>query len=139
MKPTGAVKARQPSVLIVDDDGNFRETLKDALSLREVDVHIVDSAQEAIRKLDQVTPDLVLLDVQLPDIHGYELCKLLKRSKKLKSVPVVFISAKYTEPADREEGHMAGGQAFFSKPVNLEALWEEVNYLLDKSSRHILK
>lgn len=121
------------SVLIVDDDLHFRETLEDALLLKKLEAYSVKSGTEALKKLTQVTPSLILLDVQLPDIHGFELCRLLKRSERLRNVPVVFISAKFTEPADRAEGLLAGADAYLSKPVSLDALWEEVNYLLDKS------
>lgn len=127
-KPT----SEKTSILIVDDDGHFRETLSDALSLRKLDVQSATSGAEALKSLEKSTPSLILLDVQLPDIHGFDLCRILKRSTRLRGVPVVFLSAKYTEPVDRAEGLLAGADAFLSKPVSLEALWEEVRYLLDK-------
>lgn len=123
---------QKTSILIVDDDGHFRETLSDALSLRKLEVESATSGAEALKTLERITPSLILLDVQLPDIHGFDLCRILKRSSRLRAVPVVFLSAKYTEPVDRAEGLLAGADAFLSKPVSLEALWEEVRYLLDK-------
>ncbi|MBI4056245.1 MAG: response regulator [Elusimicrobia bacterium] len=125
---------KEASILIVDDDSHFRETLTDALSLRKLEVHSVTSGAEALKILETMTPSVMLLDVQLPDIHGFELCRILKRSQRLKNVPVVFLSARYTEPADRVEGLIAGADAYLSKPIGLEALWDEVRYLLDKSA-----
>lgn len=121
------------SILIVDDDGHFRETLTDALSLKAFKVHTAESGSLALKTLEAATPSLILLDVQLPDMHGFELCRMLKKSTRLKDVPIVFLSAKYVEPADRAEGLLAGADAYLSKPVNLEALWDEVRYLLGRS------
>lgn len=123
-----------PSILIVDDDGYFRETLTDALGLKDYRVQTVESGNKAMKALEKAMPNLILLDVQLPDMHGFELCRMLKRSTRLKNIPVVFLSAKYVEPADRAEGLLAGADAYLSKPVNLDALWDEVRYLLDKNS-----
>lgn len=123
-----------PSILVVDDDSHFRETLMDALGLKSFKVQTAESGTVALKALEKATPSLILLDVQLPDMHGFELCRMLKKSTRLKNVPVVFLSAKYVEPADRAEGLLAGADAYLSKPLNLEALWDEVRYLLDKSA-----
>jgi len=75
---------------------------------------------------------LIILDVQLPDMNGFELCRALKKDERFRDVPVVLLSAKYTEPADRAEGLLTGADAFLSKPISLESLWDEVCYLLDR-------
>ena len=122
----------QASILIIDDDGHFRETLTDALGLRAFKIHTAESGTGALKTLENSTPSLILLDVQLPDMHGFELCRMLKKSTRLKDVPIVFLSAKYVEPADRAEGLLAGADSYLSKPISLDALWDEVRYLLDK-------
>ncbi|MBI4422766.1 MAG: response regulator [Elusimicrobia bacterium] len=122
----------QASILIVEDDSHFRETLTDALALKRLRVRGVSSGQGALEALEEELPSLIVMDVQLPDAHGFDLCRKLRRSPRLKSVPIIFLSARYTEPADRAEGLLAGADAYLSKPVNLDVLWEEVNYLLDK-------
>ena len=122
------------SILMIEDDVRFRETLADAMALRDVEVEGATSGAEALASLERRRPNLILLDVQLPDTHGFELCRRIKASDRFRGVPIIFLSAKYTEPADRAEGLMAGADAYLSKPVNLDALWEEVNYLLDKGS-----
>lgn len=124
--------ATRASVLIVEDDAHFRETLIDAMALRDLRVEGATTGEEALRKVAARTPSLILMDVQLPDIHGFELCRSLRRLPKLKGVPIVFLSARYTEPADRVEGLMSGADAYLSKPVNLDTLWDEVSYLLDR-------
>lgn len=123
-------------ILIVDDDKNFIDTLGDGLRLKSVDAQITvaKSAREALDALALEVPSLIILDVQLPDMHGVEFLRVIRESSRLKKVPVVFISAKYTEPADRSEAMLAGAGAFFSKPVGIEELWKEIKYLLDKKN-----
>ena len=122
------------SVLIVDDDENFIDTLKDGMKLKEpeAEISVARSAREALDALSGFVPSVIVLDVQLPDIHGVEFLRVLRDSPKLKKIPVIFISAKYTEPADRSEAMLAGAEAFFSKPISIEELWAEINYLLGK-------
>ena len=124
--------AVKTTVLLVDDDAHFRETLADAMSFKEVQVDCATTCADALKRLEGSLPAQILLDVQLPDMHGFEFCRALKRSERLRSIPVVFLSAKYTEPADRAEGLLAGAEAYLSKPMNLETLWDEMRYLLDK-------
>ena len=123
--------ATRTSVLVVDDDSRFRETLTDAMELKDVAVQGADSAAEALRRLGDHRPSLILLDVQLPDVQGFELCRALKSDERFSDIPVVLLSARFTEPADRAEGLMAGAQAYLSKSIGLESLWEEMRYLLD--------
>lgn len=119
------------TVLLVDDDANFRETLADAMALKDVSVEGAASGADAFRVLAERVPSVLLLDVQLPDANGVELLRRLKRDPRTKGVPVVMLSARYTEPADRAEGLLAGAEAYLSKPLNLDALWDEIRYLID--------
>ena len=122
------------NILIVDDDKNFIDTLEDGLKLKSVDagIRVAKSAREALDALAAEVPALIILDIQLPDMHGVEFLRVIRESARLKKVPVIFISARYTEPADRSEAMLAGAGAFFSKPVDVEELWKEIKYLLDK-------
>lgn len=123
--------ATQTTVLLVDDDAHFRETLTDAMSLTDVLVESAGSVGEARRALAERLPSVILLDVQLPDVSGVELCRQLKRDPRTKGVPVVLLSARYTEPADRAEGLLSGADAYLSKPINVSALQDEIRYLVD--------
>ncbi|MEK7722054.1 MAG: response regulator [Elusimicrobiota bacterium] len=122
------------NILIVDDDRNFIETLKDGLKLKNADAEIntAASAREALDALTAAAPSIIILDVRLPDMHGVEFLRVIRESERLKDVPVIFISARYTEPADRSEAMLAGAGAFFSKPVDVEELWKELKYLLGR-------
>ncbi|PIS46773.1 MAG: hypothetical protein COT17_06875 [Elusimicrobia bacterium CG08_land_8_20_14_0_20_51_18] len=123
-------------ILIVDDDKNFIETLRDSLKEKsvEADVAVTSSAKESFALLSKYTPDIIILDIQLGDMHGIEFMKSIKDFQRLKNVPVIFISAKYTEPADRTQALLAGAKAFFSKPVDIEDLWSEIKYFVDKKT-----
>jgi DNA-binding response OmpR family regulator len=126
--------ATQTKILVVDDDDNFRETLTDAMSLKDVTVTGAESAEVAFSSLSSTKPSVILLDVQLPDANGVDLCRKIKADKRYEGVPVVLMSAKFTEPADRAEGLLEGADAYLSKPVGLDSLWEEIRYLLDRPS-----
>ncbi|MBU2530933.1 MAG: response regulator [Elusimicrobia bacterium] len=121
-------------ILIVDDDENFIDTLEDSFKMKDVnaDVVVAKSAKEGLDALSKSIPSIIVLDVQLPDMHGIEFLKIIKESKKFKDVPIIFISAKYTEPSDRADAMLNGASSFFSKPVDVDVLWTEIKYLLDK-------
>ena len=123
--------ATQTSILVVDDDAHFGETLSDALSLKDIAVETATTGAEALDQVVACDPSLIILDVQLPDMHGFDLCRRLKRDPRTKNKPIVFLSAKFTEPADRAEGLLSGADAYLSKPIGLDTLWDEVSYLLD--------
>ncbi|MFA6028647.1 MAG: response regulator [Elusimicrobiota bacterium] len=126
--------ATKTTILLVDDDRHFLETLTDAMSLKDAEVHGVSSCSEALTHLQAGhVPSAILLDVLLPDMHGFEFCRLLKRSPRWKKIPVVLLSAKYTEPADRAEGLLCGADAYLSKPVHPNTILDEMDYLLDRT------
>jgi len=132
-KPRAQAKPQNhSSILVVDDDDNFRETLSDAMALKGVPVDGAGSCEAASRQLLDNRPSLILLDVQLPDTNGLEFCRTLKQDERYQDVPVVLLSARYTEPADRAEGMLAGAASYLSKPLSLDCLWDEVSYLLDR-------
>ena len=120
------------SILVIEDDPRFRESLIDAMSLKGFTARGVGSGAEALKAIDTLAPSLIIMDVQLPDRHGFDLCRQIKRSLRLKRVPIVFLSARFTEPGDRVEGLMAGAEAYLCKPVSMDTLWSEIQYLLDK-------
>jgi DNA-binding response OmpR family regulator len=127
--------ATRTSILVVDDDDHFRETLVDAMALDDAEVHGATTCGEAMTCLRTGrAPSIILLDVQLPDMHGFDFCRMLKRSSRYRDIPVVLLSARYTEPADRVEGLLTGAAAYLSKPISLDALLEEMRYHLDRGA-----
>ncbi len=124
--------ATRTEIFIVEDDDSFRDTFCDAMALKGISVEGARSGAEALRVLDGRRPRLIIVDVQLPDVHGFDLIKLLRRSAGLRGVPVVLLSAstRYSDPRDQAEGLEAGAAAFLTKPISMERLWEELGPLL---------
>ena len=122
------------SLFIVEDDPHFRETFIDAMSLRGVQVNAAGSGVEGLHALQRLQPNVIILDVRLPDIHGFELCRRIKRMEDFKRTPVIFVSAstQYNDPRDRAEGLLSGAAAFLSKPISVDALWAEIEPLLNR-------
>ena len=120
------------SIFIVEDDPGFRETFIDIMSLRGVNAKGAGSAGEGLRALRDLKPSVIILDVKLPDIHGFDLCRKIKRMEAFKKTPVIFISAstQFNDPRDRVEGVLAGAALFLPKPITVEKLWAEIDALL---------
>ncbi len=120
------------SILMVEDDDLFRDTFIDAMNLQGIRVEGFRTGGEAMQALDGVRPSVIMIDVQLPDVHGFDLCRRIKRSDRLKKIPVVFLSAAthYNDPRDRAEGLLAGASLFLSKPISMERLSTEIGLLI---------
>lgn len=119
-------------MFIVEDDDHFRETFIDVMSLKGVEVSGARTGTEAIKALKQLKPSVVIMDVQLPDVHGFDLCKKVKRLDGHQDTPVIFVSAstQYSDPRDRIEGLLAGASQFLPKPISVERLWSEIELVL---------
>ena len=128
------MKTAEQSLFIIEDDAYFRETLTDVMALRGVSVTGAGTGSEGLRTLKGQKPSVIVLDVQLPDIHGFDLCKVIKRSEAFKNTPVILLSASttYSDPRDRAEGLLAGAAVFLSKPVTMERLWTEIEALTQR-------
>lgn len=119
-------------MFIVEDDDHFRETFIDVMSLKGVKVSGVRTGDEAIKALKQSKPSIIIMDVQLPDVHGFDLCRRVKRLDNHKDTPIIFVSAstQYADPRDRVEGILAGADQFLPKPITVEKLWSEIELVL---------
>lgn len=119
-------------LFIVEDDAHFRETFIDVMGLKGVRVEGSSTACAGLRDLRSRRPDVIILDVQLPDMHGFELCKRIKRMDDFKKTPVIFVSAdtRYSDPRDRVEGAIVGASAFLPKPITVDKLWGQITGVL---------
>jgi len=119
-----------PTVLLVDDEDNLRSMLDAALAHHGFDVHAVASGREALAAVGSVAPDLVVLDVMMPDLDGFEVCRRL-RSDGIR-VPVVFLTAR-DGPEDTVHGLTLGGDDYLVKPFSLEELVARINAVLRRT------
>ena len=128
------MKTAELSLFIIEDDAHFRETLIDVMALRGVRVTAAASGAEGLAALRQARPAVIILDVQLPDFNGIELCHKIKRLEAFRDTPVILLSAstQYNDPRDRAEGLLAGAAAFLPKPITMERLWTEIETLVQR-------
>ena len=120
-------------IVIVDDDRETRELIQTALVMRGFDVVLAQSGLRLISYLHVDRPDLILLDVMMSWIDGFELCRAVKRNPLFADIPVVFISGRGDEAAIRE-GMACGAAAYFVKPIDLDELIAKVTELTDAES-----
>ncbi len=105
-------------ILIVDDNSNNLQVLGNMLSARGFKIALASNGQEALDFVEKQLPDLIFLDIMMPDINGFEVCKRLKSNEKFKDIPVLFISA-LSNPANKIKGFEAGGVDYISKPFSM--------------------
>ena len=115
-------------IIIVDDDRETREVLKAALETRGYSVVQAQSGLRLISYLHVDRPDLILLDVMMSWIDGFELCRAIKRNPEFANIPVCFISGR-SDPQDVREGISCGAAAYFVKPVDTDDLLDKIDEL----------
>jgi len=118
------------TLLLVDDEDNLRSMLDAALRHLGFDVHPVANGRDAIEAMPKVRPDLVVLDVMLPDIDGFEVCRRL-RTEGVRT-PVLFLTAR-DGTEDKVRGLTLGGDDYLVKPFSLEELVARINAVLRRS------
>jgi CheY-like chemotaxis protein len=108
-------------ILVVDDDEMVLIALNELLKPEGYEVHTVLSGKEALEQIDQNDYDLLVLDIIMPEMDGYELCKRIRQRENCRETPIVFLTAKSREE-DRVAGLEAGANLFLSKPISPEKL-----------------
>lgn len=129
-----AKNANRPVVVAVDDSPDFRRVLSLVLTEAGLDVRTAGSGTEALQLLADLTPDLLILDVSMPGMSGYDLCHVIKREERLASIPVVFLSA-FGNPQHYKLGHDAGAVVYIVKPFMPERLVNVVSMLVEAGRR----
>jgi DNA-binding response OmpR family regulator len=122
---------RRPKVIIVDDDRDTREMLTLALDLEGYDVTQAANGLRLISSLHVDRPDVILLDVMMSWIDGFELCRSVKKNEEFRDIPVIFISARKTAE-DQQKGIDAGAADYFTKPVDIERLLARIAELTQR-------
>ncbi|MFO7886301.1 MAG: response regulator, partial [Desulfobacteraceae bacterium] len=131
-----------PKILVIDDKKDNLIVMS-ALLTRMVDncqVITADSGKEGLEKAETQTPDTILLDIKMPGMDGYEVCRRLKTNTATQNIPVIMISALKTESADLARGLECGADAYLAKPVDGYVLTAQVNTALRiKRSEDLLR
>jgi DNA-binding response OmpR family regulator len=118
----------KPRIIIVDDDRDTRELLAMALESEGFEVTSAANGLRLISSLQLRRPHLILLDVNMSWIDGFELCKAVKKNESFRDIPVVFVSGR-GEPEDRRKGLEAGAADYFVKPLDLNLLLARIREL----------
>jgi CheY-like chemotaxis protein len=109
-----------PSVLVVDDDEGIRETLQEVLTAEGFDVTVAENGAVALEAMRSTLPDVVLLDLMMPVMSGWELLETVGGDESLRGTPIIVLSAMSAPLASK--GAFGGVRCCFSKPVDLGAL-----------------
>lgn len=135
----------KPRILIVDDVEANRFVLRNIIVDMGYQPILAENGVQALRMFEKCPPQLVLLDISMPEMDGYELCSILKGNPETQNIPVIFISA-YDEPQDVVKGFAAGGEDYITKPfiqevvkarVGVHLKLYEVNWNLKESNRRL--
>lgn len=124
----------QGKVLVIDDEPQITEIIETFLSNSGYEVHVTNIATDGLKLAKQLKPDVILLDIMMPDIDGYSLCNDLKSDNDTAAIPVVFLTGKDRND-DMGRSFKAGGDMFIKKPFSCERLLEILNIIL-LSTKH---
>ncbi len=117
------------TIFVIDDEKDIREILQVNFSKEGYAVVSLPSAEDAMRELDKAAPDLIVLDIMMPGMGGYEFCKKLRSSPKYMGIPIIFLSAK-SEEFDKVLGLELGGDDYITKPFSLKELLSRVKAVM---------
>lgn len=120
----------EAKVLVVDDDPYILMSLEFLMKKNGFKVLIARNGTEALEILNNDVPEIVLLDIMMPDVDGYEICKYIKASAALAATKVVFLSAKSSEE-DIKKGLKLGAALYITKPFSTRNLVKELKNLLE--------
>jgi two-component system, OmpR family, alkaline phosphatase synthesis response regulator PhoP len=116
-------------ILIVDDEPSITVPLKFLMEQNRFDVMVVHSGEDALTAIDVFEPDLVLLDVMLPAVDGFQVCQRLRENPLRKNLKIVFLSA-MTRDLDIAKGNTLGADAYITKPFSNAEVVRQVKDLL---------
>jgi DNA-binding response OmpR family regulator len=112
-------------ILIVDDDWMNRELLEAYLTMGGYAVKLANSGETALEMIAENPPDLVMLDIRMTGISGFEVCMQIKNSERTKAIPVLIVSALESEE-DRMQATQMGADGFIAKPFNSASILEQI-------------
>lgn len=116
-------------ILIVDDEADLVTMIKLRLEATGYDILEAYDGQEALKKAQDQNPDLIILDIMLPKMNGYKVCRMLKFDEKYRHIPIIMFTARVQE-ADKQMSQKVGADAYIAKPFEPDILLEKIQGLL---------
>jgi two-component system alkaline phosphatase synthesis response regulator PhoP len=118
-------------ILVVDDEVDLVETLRFPLEMEGFNVLVSYNGEDALNKARKENPDLILLDLMLPKLDGYKVCRLLKFDERYKHIPILMLTAK-TQQKDKLLGQETGADEYITKPFEIDELMKKIKAYLNK-------
>lgn len=118
-------------ILIIEDEEDFSKGLQVILAANGFEVHTATTGKGGLNLAKTIQPDLIILDIMLPEIDGYKICRLLKFDERYKKIPIIMLTAR-TQEEDEKLGKQAGADAYLVKGQKVELLMGEIKALLAK-------
>ena len=119
-------KNRDKTILLVDDTPENLQLLSTLLAKEGFDISVAVNGAEALKIVTRLKPDMILLDIMMPEMDGYEVCERIKAQEELKEIPIIFVSAK-TELVDKIKAFHLGGADYITKPFKAAEVMARVN------------
>jgi two-component system KDP operon response regulator KdpE len=120
-------------VLVVDDEPNVLRSLVQYLTIEDFEVETASNGEEALEKVQSFCPELILLDVMMPGMDGFEVLDKVKEMPGHNNTPVIMLTAK-DQSSDVLKGYQSGATSYLVKPFNLDELVETINQTLERSN-----
>jgi len=127
-------KTKPAKILVIDDEPEITDIIETFLETAGYEVKSENSSTIGVERAKSYLPDLVLLDIIMPFIDGYEICRELKKCEETKNIPVVFLTGKDAQ-SDEGRSFQVGGVLFIKKPFSCERLLDIVKVVLQTSER----
>jgi DNA-binding response OmpR family regulator len=119
-------------ILLVDDEVDLVETVRFPLEMQGFTVLVSQDGEDALKKAREEKPDLILLDLMLPKLDGYKVCRLLKFDERYKHIPILMLTAR-TQEKDKTLGKETGADEYITKPFEMNELMEKVQSYVNKN------
>jgi CheY-like chemotaxis protein len=121
-------------VLVVEDDPDIQKVIRMALRFQGItDVVAAGSGEECLTLVEDVDPDVILMDVMMPRVDGYDICRRLKSQPSTSHIPVIFLTAK-AQQSERQRGFQAGAAGYLIKPFDPMTLCDQILSILNGGS-----
>ena len=121
-----------PKLLIIDDDAHLRESLAEVLELDGFDCHQAGAAKEGIAAAQKIDPEVVIMDIQLPDSSGFQICQELR--KRSKTVILIMMTGRFLSSEEKKQGFELGADEYITKPFDLAELSARIKQLLSRNA-----
>jgi len=125
--------AQQKTILVVDDDAMNREVMEAFLTSVDYAVLLANNGSRALKSAKNHLPDLIILDIKMPDMNGFEVCEALKKDPITQAIPVMIVTG-FNSPEDFERGREVGASDFISRPFDGDDFIARVHKLLHAHS-----